>query len=40
MIKGQNYAKFGGSLKEGEVYDLSMARIKEIIANGGQIEFI
>ena len=45
MIKGQNRAEFGGfmrdgGLAEGEVYDLSMDQIKEIIANGGQIEFI
>lgn len=45
MIKGQNRAEFGGfmrdgGLTEGEVYDLSMDQIKEIIANGGQIEFI
>lgn len=45
MIKGQNRAEFGGfmrngGLTEGEIYDLSMDEIKEIIANGGQIEFI
>ena len=45
MIKGQNRAEFGGFMRdggliEGEVYDLSMDEIKEIIANGGQIEFI
>ena len=40
MIKGQNRSKYGGPIKEGEVYDLSMDQIKEIIANGGKIEFI